>query len=183
MLLWINGRRAPWLDPLAAWLSEWGVYVLPVALLAIALGRRRAAEVAAARDAWFAVLSAMFLAEFMLKPLAHRARPTAEAAILARLHVLGATPSARSLSFPSGTAAMCAAAAALVWCARGPRAGAAAAAFAALVSLSRLYAGVHWPSDVVAGAALGAMVGVGAWRLSRWLERADRAAAQGLRDP
>ncbi|HIT02358.1 MAG TPA: phosphatase PAP2 family protein, partial [Candidatus Enterenecus merdae] len=43
---------------------------------------------------------------------------------------------------------------------------------AALMALSRLYVGVHFPSDVLAGAAIGAVCGLlGAWFMS-WAWRA-----------
>lgn len=171
ILLATNGLRAAALDPVARWTSEWGYYVIPALLLAWALVKRDRRAVAAARDGWMAFFTAMFLAETVIKPIAHRARPTADPSVLARLHVLGSVPGPRSLSFPSGTATVCAAAAAVVWCAYGRRAGVAAAVFAAVVSLGRLYAGVHWPSDVLAGALLGAAVGVALDRLSRWIER------------
>jgi acid phosphatase (class A) len=53
------------------------------------------------------------------------------------------------------------------------------------VAASRVYGGVHFPSDVVAGAALGTVVGEGALRLVPWLHpasHADAAAAAAL-DP
>jgi len=44
-------------------------------------------------------------------------------------------------------------------------------ALATLVSLSRVYGGVHWPSDVLAGAAWGALCGGAAWVLAHRLFR------------
>ena len=64
---------------------------------------------------------------------------------------------------------MCLATAGYVWLAWGPRVGAPAVAFAALVSLSRVYAGVHWPSDIAAAALFGAGLAWCVRRLSRWV--------------
>jgi membrane-associated phospholipid phosphatase len=168
VLLSINGLRSAGLDPWARWLNEWGLDVFLAAMLALALRTRSRRDVAAARDGWLAYFVALFVAESVIKPLVQRHRPTAVPALAAQLHVLGAVPPAASLSFPSGTAAACGAAATFIWLAWGWRAGVAATAFGAMVSLNRLYTGVHWPSDLVAGAALGAGVAYGVWRLSRW---------------
>lgn len=66
-------------------------------------------------------------------------------------------------SFPSGHATTSFAMAMYVWSiTRGTRYrsfGWAAWVLAALVALSRIYRGVHYPSDVIAGAALGAAIG------------------------
>ncbi|HTP29211.1 MAG TPA: phosphatase PAP2 family protein [Anaeromyxobacteraceae bacterium] len=43
--------------------------------------------------------------------------------------------------------------------------------FAIAVSLSRVYVGVHWPTDVLAGAAWGTVSGLLAWLVSRILAR------------
>ena len=59
-----------------------------------------------------------------------------------------------SSSFPSGHATM-SFACATVLSALVPRASPAFVALAAAIAYSRLYLGVHWPGDVVAGAALG----------------------------
>ncbi len=42
---------------------------------------------------------------------------------------------------------------------------------ALLVSYSRVYIGVHWTSDIIAGMALGALLGWLAWIAFKWLYR------------
>lgn len=166
ILLTVNALRSPALDPLASFLTDWGLYAFPLALLVPFAAARTPERARHLRDGWLAFLLALFVSESIVKPLVHRARPSSIDAIAAHLDVLGAAPS--SHGFPSGTATACAAGATWLALRFGPRVGAAAWAFALLVSLTRLYAGVHWPSDLLAGWALGAAVALGVDRFARW---------------
>lgn len=170
LLLAINGLRAPWLDRILGPVGEWGLYAYPIALLAYVAVRRDRAAGRIARDGVLAYLAALFVAETIVKPLIARPRPTAIPALLEQLEVLGSVPSARSLSMPSGTATACAAGALWIAMRLGPRAGIPAIALALVASLARLYAGIHWPSDVAAGLALGAVVAWAVDRMSRTLD-------------
>ena len=58
------------------------------------------------------------------------------------------------------------------------RVGVAAVAVAAAVAVSRVYVGVHWPSDVLAGAAWGALCGWAALAAARRILRPEAATAR-----
>ncbi|CAM01558.1 undecaprenyl-diphosphatase [Saccharopolyspora erythraea NRRL 2338] len=94
------------------------------------------------------------------KPLFPRRRPAAE--LMPPHRRLDDPPT--SSSFPSGHAASAAAFATAV-AMESPKLGAAVAPVAAAVAYSRVHTGVHWPTDVVCGAAVGAGM---AWATKRW---------------
>jgi undecaprenyl-diphosphatase len=89
---------------------------------------------------------------FGVKDLTSRTRPFVAHE---QIHPLYAV---HSSSFPAGHAATAFAGAVLLT-AVAPRACPAFFALAALIGFSRVYDGVHYPTDVLAGAALGAAVG------------------------
>lgn len=102
-----------------------------------------------------AVALAGFVTECVLKPLIMRPRPcdvnTAVALLVS--HPGGS-------SFPSGHTCASFAAFGALLAAHGPRKlTAAAGVLAALIAFSRLYLYVHYPSDVIAGAAIGLGLG------------------------
>ena len=63
-------------------------------------------------------------------------------------------------SFPSGHASGTACAAVILWDSYGPGAGIPATVVAVFTALSRITLGKHYPSDVIAGAAIGAAAGL-----------------------
>ena len=109
--------------------------------------------------ALLALVLGLLVTNITIKPLVERARPWL---------VLELTPLVTENdpnSFPSGHT--CAAfAAGLSWARALPwRWGRiAAVVLAVLMGLSRLYVGVHFPTDVAAGAVIGALCAWAAWR-------------------
>jgi membrane-associated phospholipid phosphatase/diacylglycerol kinase family enzyme len=119
-----------------------------------------------------AIAGASLLANGVLKPLVPRRRPAAE--LLPSYRSLDDPPT--SSSFPSGHAASAAAFATAV-AMESPKAASWVLPLAATVAYSRVHVGVHWTSDVAAGAGLGALA---ALATRRWLpvRDIDEAAAR-----
>lgn len=158
--------------PVFAFLAENGLYVFGLVGLIAFLRTRTRAEGDAGRSVLLAWFSAGLVAETIIKPLVHLPRPTGNPLLRPQLFVLGTAPGPKSLGMPSGTAAMCFAAALCVWFYWGRRAGIAAVAVAALISASRVVAGVHWPSDVSVGALVGLFTGAAFYRANSRVNRA-----------
>lgn len=147
----------PWLTPLAlaaSYLDEFGGIFLLIGICLLIFGRgprRRAGMVILA-----ALLLVLIVVDLGLKPLVHRPRPFQ---VLGMHMLIGPVPS--GYSFPSGhTAAAFAGAVAWLMTAARTRLGRILPiAFALCVGWSRIYLGAHWPSDVLAGALVGALLG------------------------
>jgi membrane-associated phospholipid phosphatase len=118
-----------------------------------------------------------------LKHAVGRPRPYVRRALTSRSRHYGPSQGEKYQAFPSGHAAL-SAALATSWSLSYPEwyVVGAGAAWAAGVSLSRLYLGVHYPSDVVVGAAIGVGVAVLVHR-ARGALTPSRLRANGAPEP
>lgn len=141
-------------------------------VVAGALAARKGVGRRAALRGVAAIAGASFSASLVAKRLFPRRRPAAD--LLEEPRRLTKRPT--SSSFPSGHAAS-AAAFTTALAMESPALGVAVAPVAAAVAYSRVHTGVHWPSDVAAGAAIGVAAGL---LTRRWwpLGRTERATAR-----
>lgn len=163
-----SARHAPgWLDGVV---SAWSTYGLVVFAVLMLVGwwraRRVGAEAAVTALAVPVVVVAAYGIDSLLKSAVREIRPCRSL----RVTTLEACPAPGDWSFPSNHATIAAAAAiALFFVSR--RLGAAAALAALAMAASRVWVGVHYPHDVVAGMAVGALLALGAMALlKRWPE-------------
>ena len=161
ILNYIQTLRTPIGDVLMPFISSLGNggfvwIVLDIALIIIPKTRKAGIVVA------FAIILDVLLCNGLLKPLVARIRPCN---VVKNVNML--IPIPKDFSFPSGhtTASF---AVALVMLRMLPKKfGIPAVVLAALVAFSRLYLGVHYPTDVLAGFVI-ALVGS---TLSVWIVR------------
>jgi hypothetical protein len=88
-----------------------------------------------------------------------------------------------SKSFPSGDSATAFAVATVVAMFTGRKWGAAAMVVAGYVGFLRVMANAHYPSDVLAGAALGVLCGAAAMKVNEWWTPENSPQAYKLRLP
>jgi len=168
-------RDTVWLHGFMEFVAKDGIFLLGLALLAgWWLGRRADSPRRVALAVWSAL--AALVAVALVQPIASAADEQRPFVTLP--HVLQLISHANDAGFPSDHATAAGAVAAglffVSW-----RLGAITALWALIVAFSRVYVGVHFPQDVAAGLALGAVVAViGAFvivplltRIAQWLTK------------
>ena len=151
---WIVLHRVGWLDWFfidLSWLGQLGLVWVALALVLAVVWRRP--------SLFLAVVVADVIADLLAelgKGIVDRHRPLETQ--------LG--PPTSTHSFPSGHSAT-AFACATVLAALTPRWRLPFFVLAALIAFSRLYNGVHYPTDVLAGSVLGVLVGLAVVRVSK----------------
>ena len=162
VLDWIQAHlRCGFLDAVLPWISwtcdHGEIWILLAAVLLFWKKHRRTGV-----SVSFALILDLICCNMILKPLVGRIRPFA---VNTAVELLTAPPA--DASFPSGhTAASFAAVFALR--ASGSPLWKPAAVLASVIAFSRLYLYVHWPTDVLGGIVVGAVVGTaGAWIAKR----------------
>ena len=111
-----------------------------------------------------ALLIGLIICNLTLKPLIFRVRPYANELFMPNCANILMIEKQSDASFPSGhtVAVFEMAFAVTYYCAKKKRAywGIVAYVLAVLIAFSRLYVGVHYPSDVIAGAVIGTVSGI-----------------------
>lgn len=158
LLVAIQGLHMSWLDPIVSFYTKLGDAGLLWIALSLAMLFHKPTRKAGAL-ALCAMILGLIVTNLTIKPLISRPRPWLDWPIVPL--VTEKDPN----SFPSGHT--CAAfAAAMVWVRTLPqrRDRVIVAVMAVLMGLSRLYVGVHYPADVLAGAVIGSLCAWAAWK-------------------
>ena len=165
----INGWQGSFIHDYSDFISNTEPYVALGVPLAMGLVGWWKHDEALMKDAVFVGTSVVgtFALTMGLKYIVDRTRPYDAYPDLIHPHSIESDP-----SFPSGhTASAFALATSL--CIRYPKwyVIAPSALWAGSVAISRMYEGVHYPTDVMAGAALGVGCTIGSYYLTKWLNQ------------
>lgn len=157
ILLWIQETiRTDWLTPIMLMITKLGnVGFIWVTMCLVMLFFRKTRSAGAA--GLLACFFSLCLNNVILKNAFARTRPYEVVEGLVLL-----TKKATDFSFPSGHAGSSFAAATAIFCILRNKAGASALILAALIAFSRLYIGIHYPTDVLAGTLTGILCGAAA---------------------
>lgn len=161
--------RSPWLDPIVTFLTGLGnagwIWILLSALLLIPKKTRKTGFIS-----FLSLFASLIVNNLLLKNLIGRMRPYD---VCRSLIPLVAKPV--DASFPSGHTGSSFASAYVMYQYLPKREGIAAIVLAALIGLSRLYVGVHYPSDVLTGMMTGIWSGcMAVWAYQRFFAKYKR---------
>lgn len=161
LFLWLNGHSVPWLDPTIVWVTtrnNWfPFYALLIGWLVY---RYRTQAVGLLLTIIAAVALGDQLASSVLKPLTLRLRPCHVPTLQKFIHSI--VDCGGQYGFVSSHAATTFALSTSLWLLLGERHSWMKWAFlwAALIAYSRIYVGVHYPLDVLAGTGVGVLSAV-----------------------
>ncbi len=166
VLSWIvTSLRHTVLDPIVIFITSLGnagIIWIVLSLLLLIRPKTRRCGLAMLT----ALLLGLLIGNFGIKNLVARSRP-----FVTYPEIVPLVHPGDVYSFPSGhtLSSFCAATACLCYF---PKGGMACTLLAVLIGLSRLYVGVHYPSDVLGGALLGILIGlVSVWLVDRIWDR------------
>ncbi len=173
LLLWVNGGHTSWLDSSMLFVTHrysWiPLYVLIVAF--ILLKKKKECWIALICIVAGVICADLFASSFM-KPLFQRLRPCHDPFVHSLLYRIKDTCGGK-YGFISSHAANTFALSVFLFRWFGKEYPLTALFFfwAAVVSLSRVYLGVHYPSDIIAGALAGLLIGTISFYLFRFFVR------------
>ena len=167
--------RQDWMD--GFWktithLGDGGIFWISLALILLIPKQTRRAGV----SALFAMGIGALITNVAVKNIVARIRPydtvTELILLIERQH---------DFSFPSGHTCASFAAACALYRTLPRKWGIACIVLAALIAFSRLYVGVHYPSDVLGGAAVGVFAGWTGWKIQEilWKRKNGKKDEQG----
>jgi undecaprenyl-diphosphatase len=172
LLLLLNGMHSDGLDPIMLLLTKTLVW-LPLYFLLIFLLFRKYKK-----DAWLilagvalAILLADRITSGIMKPFFARLRPSHEPSLQGLVHLVNGY-SGGLYGFASGHAANTFAVAFLVWATlkKFYRWAFLVFIWAALMTYTRIYLGVHYPGDIITGIVIGLGCGWIGYQFFRWLK-------------
>lgn len=182
ILEWINGHYADWLDTVM-WTISWPMTWIPLYVVLLGLLAWRYRSIESMALIILGLVLAVGLSDFtcsgILKPLVCRLRPTHEPAI-GPMHLVN--------GYVGGLYGFCSSHAANTMAIgllfsllfRNKIATACVMTWVALNCYSRMYEGVHYPTDIMAGLLIGSLWSVLIWlALTRWCHVDASATPQG----
>ena len=180
LLLFFNSLHTPWLDALMFTLTNGKIYV-PFFLVVIGLIIYKFRW----KGAFVLLLVALVvtlgdqLSSALLKPLVGRLRPTHEPHLEGLIHIVNEYKGGL-YSFVSSHATNSFGVATILWLTLRKQFGWISIffAWAAIFSFTRIYLGVHYPTDVLAGWLAGTIWALLCWLGARWWRGRQTAASQ-----
>ena len=170
LLLIQEYARTPLLDKIMIFITSLGnggmIWIAATILLLIPKKTRKVGIMSGV-----ALLGSLIINNHIIKNIVQRPRPFVT---FTDLQILIPTPS--EFSFPSGHTASSFAAAGVFYSNLPKKFGVPAVILAGLIGLSRLYLGVHYPTDVIAGIVMGILLSFMAERLVNFVSKKLKSA-------
>jgi undecaprenyl-diphosphatase len=173
LLLFFNGHNLPWLDPVMLFMTETFVW-LPLYLFLIYLIVRDYKK-----EAWTVLIGVAVtillsdqITSSLMKPYFARLRPSQDPLMEGLVHLVNGYKGGK-YGFASSHAANTFGTATFFWLLFGTKRKWVMVLFlwAALMTYTRLYLGVHYPGDILVGSLIGVLSGVAGYRAHVWLAK------------